>query len=209
MIQLTEIKKKFGNHLVLDIPSFALDNGIYWIRGLNGSGKTTLLKILSGIIPFQGDVRIDGTSLKKKPVAYRRLISFAEAEPLYPGYLTGWDIVELFASVRKEKKEIVEELLGLFQVHYYVRTPIGTYSSGMLKKLSLVLAFIGKPSLIMLDEPLVTLDSENIPRIYDLIKNYQQQFGTSFLITSHQDIPDSASLIRQTLVVENQTLQIL
>jgi ABC-2 type transport system ATP-binding protein len=85
MIQLTDLKKKFGNQPVLDIPSFSLDKGIYWIRGLNGSGKTTFLKILSGIVPFQGDVSLDGTSLRKKPVAYRRLISFAEAEPLYPG----------------------------------------------------------------------------------------------------------------------------
>ncbi len=207
MIQLIQVKKKFGDKLILDIPACSLEDGIYWIQGINGSGKTTLLKILSGIIPFSGDVLINNTSLKKKPVGYRKLISYAEAEPLYPGYLSGREIMELYAYIRKEKRQAVDELLELFRVQYYIQSPTGTYSSGMLKKLSLILAFIGRPAVILLDEPLVTLDADSGPRIYHLIKEYQGRYGTTFLLTSHQDFPDTESLIKGRLLVEDQTLR--
>lgn len=209
MIELKSLQKKFGDNVVLDIPSFKLTEGIYWIKGINGSGKTTLLKILLGTIPFKGDVLINNISQKNKPVDYRRLISYAEAEPLYPGFLKGQEILDLYTSVKKEKEETIKELLELLQVHYYIKTATGTYSSGMLKKLSLILAFVGKPKVILLDEPLVTLDAASIPRVYNLIKEYHEKFGTTFLLTSHQDFIDTESFINNKLLVENKTIQFI
>jgi ABC-2 type transport system ATP-binding protein len=206
MIELAKVNKNFGSKLILDIPAFELDNGIYWIQGINGSGKTTFLKILSGIIPFSGDVSVNSTSLKKKPVDYRKLVSYAEAEPLYPAYLSGQEIIDFYAYIKKEKKKDIDTLVELFRAEYYINLPIGTYSSGMLKKLSLILAFVGRPQLILLDEPLVTLDAETIPSMYNLVKESHLQFGTSFLVTSHQDFPDNEGIIKRKIIVENQTL---
>ena len=209
MLEIKSLQKKFGDNIVLDIPSFKLNEGIYWIKGINGSGKTTLLKILSGIIPFKGDVVINNVSQKNKPVDYRKFISYAEAEPLYPGFLNGQEILDLYTSVKKEKQETINELLELLQVHYYIKTATGTYSSGMLKKLSLILAFVAKPKVILLDEPLVTLDAASIPRVYQLIKKYHEKFGTTFLLTSHQDFIDTDSFINNKLLVENKTIQFI
>src|ERR1700742_4709748 len=111
MIQLTALQKKFSSRLILDVPHFSIDPGVYWIKGVNGSGKTTLLKMLAGVIPFKGDISINGISQKKSPVAYRRLISYAEAEPLYPSYLRGQDILDLYLAIRKDKNNLAAEMM--------------------------------------------------------------------------------------------------
>ena len=88
MLELKDIKKLYNYKLVLEIPSLKLENRIYWVKGENGSGKTTLLKIIAGLLPFEGAVIFNKTGLKNEPLAYRKLISWAEAEPLFPSFLT-------------------------------------------------------------------------------------------------------------------------
>ena len=89
----------------------------------------------------------------------------------------------------------------------YVHEPVGTYSSGMLKKLSLVLAFLGQPTCIVLDEPLTTLDAEAIPVLCSWITNQQAQQGTSFLLSSHQAFAAESLPIMQKLRIEHATLR--
>ena len=93
MLELKNIKKSYNSKLVLQKDALQLDKGIYWVKGANGSGKTTLLKIIAGLLPFEGDILVDQTSQKNNPVDYRQKISWAEAEPLYPSFLTGNDLM--------------------------------------------------------------------------------------------------------------------
>jgi ABC-2 type transport system ATP-binding protein len=185
MLSIKNVKKEYGDHLVLDIPHLQFENGLFWVKGANGSGKSTLLKIISGMIPFGGEVNLDGVDLRKQPTDYRRLVNYVEAEPLYPPFLTGQDLISFFISTRMANKEEVDELVQKFNIHSFIKNPIGTYSSGMVKKLSLVLAFIGRPTYILLDEPLVTIDKESVPILYELVKLYFGR-GVSFIFTSHQ-----------------------
>jgi ABC-2 type transport system ATP-binding protein len=185
MLSIKNLKKEYGTHLILDIPQLQFESGLFWLKGNNGSGKSTLLKIISGIIPFDGEVNIDGVDLRKHPTDYRRLVNYVEAEPLYPSFLTGQDLVSFFILTRMANKEEVEELVQKFNIHSFIKNPIGTYSSGMVKKLSLVLAFIGRPKYILLDEPLVTIDKESVPILYELVKLYFGR-GVNFVFTSHQ-----------------------
>ena len=87
MLLLDHISKSY-DHLLFDIPSLQIDDGIAWIKGANGSGKTTLLKITAGLVPFAGDAILQKISLKNNPVLYRKHIGWAEAEPL-PWILVG------------------------------------------------------------------------------------------------------------------------
>jgi ABC-2 type transport system ATP-binding protein len=185
MLSIKNLKKEYGTHVILDIPQLQFESGLFWLKGNNGSGKSTLLKIISGIIPFDGEVNIDGVDLRKHPTDYRRLVNYVEAEPLYPPFLTGQDLVSFFISTRMANKEEVDELVQKFNIHSFIKNPIGTYSSGMVKKLSLVLAFIGRPKYILLDEPLVTIDKESVPILYELVKLYFGR-GVNFVFTSHQ-----------------------
>jgi ABC-2 type transport system ATP-binding protein len=95
------------------------------------------------------------------------------------------------------------EVLG---VNVYWKTPIGTYSSGMLKKVSLLTAFLGQPKLIMLDEPLITIDERSAQIVHELVKEYSENQGVNFLLSSHQDFRLEKLAIKNTYLVENQTI---
>lgn len=185
MLSIKNLRKEYGTHLILDIPHLQFEKGLFWVKGANGSGKSTLLKIISGMIPFDGEVNIDEVDLRKQPTDYRRLVNYVEAEPLFPPFLTGVDLISFFISTRLASQDEGDALVQKFNIGSFIKYPIGTYSSGMVKKLSLVLAFIGQPKYILLDEPLVTIDKESVPILYDLVKLYLNR-GVNFVFTSHQ-----------------------
>ena len=205
MIRLHQVEKRYDGKSVLKIPELQIEKGIYWVSGINGSGKTTFLKILAGITPFNGDAFLNDISIKKQPVDYRRLVSFAEAEPLYPSFITGSDLVSFYQDIRRASDQRVNKLIAFSGLGQNLETQIGTYSSGMVKRLSLLLAFIGHVSLILLDEPLATLDVEAVHSLPDLINEYKQEYGTSFIFSSHQPFL-SETLVNRELVITGQTI---
>src|SRR5476651_2831667 len=101
MLHFNKFQKFYGNYPALKIDDLVIEPGIYWIKGVNGSGKSTLLKSIAGILTFSGDILLgNNISIKKQPVAYRKLVNFAEAEPVFPEFLTGREMVDLFASAK-------------------------------------------------------------------------------------------------------------
>lgn len=189
VLRLKHVIKAYEDHVVLDIPDLQLDYGTYWLLGGNGAGKTTTMKVMAGLIPCQGEIWV-GTDIesKKQPVQFRRLVNYAEAEPVYPGFLTGNDLVSLYLKTKGNGYKNLEELIRMLGVHTFIHRPVSGYSSGMLKKLSLVLAFAGKPQVILLDEPLITLDVQTVPMIYDLVEEFHTKYKVTFCITSHQPV---------------------
>lgn len=205
MFEINQVLKKYEQHTVLQIPSLTIGEGIHWLKGTNGTGKSTFMKMISGMIPFEGEIQLDGIDLKQNPVLYKRQISYAEAEPLYPEFLTGEDLIAFYHTVRKSDQKESEDLIARFGIAGYFKNPTGTYSSGMAKKLSLVLAFIGKTKFILLDEPFVTLDVATVQTLINTIKEFQQQ-GRHFIFTSHQS-PETAALpITTSMIAENNTI---
>ena len=208
MLQFTHFSKTYHGRTVLRIDSFVFAPGIYWIQGANGSGKSTLLKSIAGMTPFEGDILLAGQlSVKKQAVAYRRLVNFAEAEPVFPEFLTGLELIHLFKAAKNGPPHQEDFYLESLQMTSYVHEPVGTYSSGMLKKLSLVLAFLGRPTCILLDEPLTTLEAAAIPVLCSWIANQQVQKGTSFLLSSHQALTGELLPVMRKLLVEQATLR--
>ncbi len=207
MIHLQQVQKKYSQRLILNIPEFKLDKGIYWIYGVNGSGKTTFLKIIAGMIPFDGEAYINNISLKKSGVNYRKQVSYAEAEPVYPSYITGRDLVLFYQDIRKAPQQQVNSLISFSGLYPHLHNPIGTYSSGMVKRLSLLLAFIGNAPLILLDEPLATLDTEAVHALPELINEYRQQYGCSFIFSSHQPFLSAALTIDKNFSITDHTIQ--
>lgn len=186
VISLQSVKKSYQDVPVLDIPFLSLPHGIYWLQGENGAGKTTCMKVMCGLIPFKGEIILnEQVSNRLQPEAFRRLINYAEAEPLYPSFLTGRDLLELYIGTKGGDRQQVMQLCEQLGVHIYLNNPVSTYSSGMLKKLSLLLAFVGKPAIILLDEPLITIDSHALGILYELIRTFHDA-GVTFCITSHQ-----------------------
>jgi ABC-2 type transport system ATP-binding protein len=203
MIILSDVKKSYGSRTILNIPDLEIPTGIHWLQGGNGIGKTTLMKVLAGIHPFEGQVQIDGVVLQNKPVAYRQLVAYAEAEPLFPEFLTGTELIRFVQQTRKASDQQVNDLLTDLGIADFIKHPVGTYSSGMLKKLSLLMSFIGDMKLILLDEPLVTLDITFIPKLLSLIDT-RYKAGASFIISSHQPLPDTYFTCTGILTIEDQ-----
>jgi ABC-2 type transport system ATP-binding protein len=208
MLHFDQVYKTYNQQAVLEISHLKLEKSIYWLQGINGSGKTTLLSMLAGRTPFRGDIRLDNINLRQNPLSYRHLVNFAEAEPLYPEFITGSELVRFYQDIRKAAPVQTDMLIRLFQLHRILPKPIETYSSGMVKKLSLLLAFIGKPSLILLDEPLATLDEESAHILPGLISAYFKEFNTSFIFSSHQPFKCNNQQIKNLLITD-QSLQLV
>lgn len=204
MLELEGLKKTYNSHLILDIKKLKLSAGIYWINGKNGSGKTTLMKILAGVIPFEGSVALHAVDLIKEPIAYRRQINYADAEPLYPSFLTGKELLKFVQAARKDSDINVQALIDIWEIRGFMNDRIETYSSGMIKKLSLALVFIGNTRLVLLDEPLITLEDSALPILFKLMSD-RAKVGTSFLFTSHQSFPESEIPLIGKIMIENQT----
>lgn len=208
MLTISNFKKSYNYHLIVQIDKLEIEPGIHWFRGVNGSGKSTFFKSVAGLLPFEGQIVLqDKFDIRKNGVDYRLRVNYAEAEPLYPDYLTGKDLIKFIADAKKSPKGQTEKLIEALQIGDFVANQVGTYSSGMLKKLSLVLAFLGNPSIIMLDEPLVTIDTQAVANMYAIIKEYQQK-GVTFLLSSHQDFKFDELSIKQTYLVKDKTINI-
>lgn len=209
MLHFTQFQKLYNDFPALKIDDLLINPGIYWVKGVNGSGKSTLLKSIAGILSFNGDIILNqNISIKKQPVAYRKLVNFAEAEPLFPEFLTGMEMVDLFASAKDAPPEQAQYFIESMKMQAYIARPIGTYSSGMLKKLSLVLAFLGNPKLILLDEPLITIDTESLKILNQWINIQHRDHGVSFMLSSHQPLDADGFSNAFVLTVAEQTLRI-
>ncbi|QNK62230.1 ABC transporter ATP-binding protein [Pedobacter sp. PAMC26386] len=207
MLQFVNFQKSYDNFPALKIDDVVIDPGIYWIRGANGSGKSTLLKTIAGILDFKGDILLNSNiSVKKQTMAFRKRVNFAEAEPIFPEFLTGKEMVRLFSSAKGGEKTQADYYIESMKMQTYINRPIGTYSSGMLKKLSLLLAFLGKPEIILLDEPLITVDVESLETLYQWIAEKHSQDKISFLLASHQPLENLVLPAVKEILIENQTL---
>lgn len=206
MLELKNLKKVYHTKTILHIDSFYLEKGIYHVTGANGAGKTTLLKMIAGLLPFDGDIAFQNISQKKSPVHYRQQLSWAEAEPLYPSFLTGNDLLGLYRHIRNVQEIETDRLVQSFNMTDYINEPIGAYSAGMTKKLSLLLAFTGLPSICLLDEPFITLDEDSATFINDLIIGEHRRRGTTFIISSHQETDLSLSGSCKKLSITNHTI---
>jgi ABC-2 type transport system ATP-binding protein len=205
MLRLTNFKKSYNESLILSIPQLEFRPGIHWIKGANGSGKSTLFKCIAGQIPFEGEIDLGDLNQKRNPLLYRKLINVAEAEPLYPGFLTSKDLVRFIGKAKHATREQQQLIVKRFGVDSFFEKPCEAYSSGMLKKLSLTMAFLGNPALIILDEPIITLDEAARNTLYEIIAEYQEK-GISFLISSHQRIENSPFAITSSFQIQNKTL---
>ena len=206
MLNLSNVKKYYNKRLILEIPHLVIENGIFWIKGANGSGKTTLLKMIAGLLPFEGEIQLNQISINISPVEYRQNISWAEAEPLYPDFLTGMDLLLLYRTIRRVSKNDINILIEIFKMTEYVNTKIGTYSAGMTKKLSLALAFLGRQKLIILDEALITLDTDSLSSLCSLILENYKSGKASFILSSHQGLDSRLLAHAKELTVVNQTV---
>lgn len=189
LLTVSNLTKAYAGRTVLTLPELHLPPGIHYFRGSNGSGKTTFFRTVAGLLPFSGQITLDDRyEISRDPVAYRLRVNYAEAEPVYPDFLTPRDLAGFVGRAKRAPIGQVDELTDVLSVKPFWTQPTGTFSSGMLKKVSLLLALLGAPRLVLLDEPLTTLDGSTAARLFDYIGHLRADRDVSFYLTSHQDV---------------------
>ena len=206
MLDIKDFSKSYSGEEIIAIQSLALDAGTYWIQGENGSGKTTLFRALAGLHTCRGKVTISGVELHEHPIEYRRMINYSEAEPIYPDFLTPKELIRFVGSTKGASRNQQEYYSTLFGVKHFIEKPCGALSSGMLKKLSITLAFLGEPSVLILDEPFITLDEKAREVLLSAIHERSVQQKVIFLISSHQTFATTEVSVDKTFLIKNKRI---
>lgn len=188
VVEVRHLVQKFGKRVVLDDVSFTIGRGeILGLLGPSGSGKTTLVKTIAAVGEYSGgEVLVLGRKMPDYGTI-ARIGYMAQADALYHD-LTGYDnlvfFAELFGVKGAKRKQRIGELLELVQLSEHAKRPVQTYSGGMKRRLSLAVALLHEPEILILDEPTVGIDPV-------LRKDFWREFlrlkeqGVSILITTH------------------------
>ena len=179
---------------------------VYGFIGHNGAGKTTTLKCIAGILNFnEGEILIDGHSVKKEELLCKSIIAYIPDNPDLPEYLTGIqylnfisDIYGISESVRTEN---IKKYAEMFEITSALGDLISSYSHGMKQKLAIVSAWIRSPRLMLLDEPFVGLDPKAAVILKTLMKELCASGGAVFFSTHVLDVAEK--LCNKIAVIKN------
>lgn len=159
---------------------------IYGFLGPNGSGKTTTLSLLLGLLKMQeGNIEIFGKELKSNRIdILKRVGSLIETPSLY-GHLTAKENLEVYRHIYGASKERVNEVLKIIELDYTGKKTVKKFSLGMKQRLSIALALLPNPELLVLDEPSNGLDPAGIIELRKLIRKLNKAYGMTIVISSH------------------------
>lgn len=190
MLEVKNMVKTFGKRKALDGLSFHLEKGeIYGLLGPNGAGKTTTLKILAGLLLFDGgEIWVKGEIYHRDNTELKRLISYVPDEGFVYEKLSGEEHLHFYADLYKIPQSAREDKFNFFFKYFefesYRHELVEAYSSGTKQKLLLSQAFLVEPQILLLDEPLASID----PLVARKFKNYLKEIsrgGTVVLFATH------------------------
>jgi ABC-2 type transport system ATP-binding protein len=214
-LSVKNLKKTIGKKEIIKGISFDLMEGeVFGFLGPNGAGKTTTIRMLVGLIkPTSGSVEIGGYNIENHFFeAMKNLGCIVENPELYP-YLSGWDnllhFVRMLNDVGEERITEVTQLVGLTdRIHDKVKT----YSLGMRQRLGIAQALLGRPKVLILDEPTNGLDPAGIREMRQFIRFLAESEGLSVLVSSHllseiQLLCDRVAIISKGKVIRTDTVE--
>ncbi|ETT63618.1 MULTISPECIES: ABC transporter ATP-binding protein [Paenibacillus] len=165
MLTIRHFTKSYkGGKKAVDDLSLVVERGdIYGFIGHNGAGKTTTIRAVVGVLDFeQGEIEIDGISIKKDPLACKAKLAYIPDNPDLYDHLTGIQylnfIGDLFSVSGANRERLIGQYGDAFQLTASLGDLISSYSHGMKQKLAIISALIHEPKLLVLDEPFVGLD---------------------------------------------------
>lgn len=199
MLEVNHVTKRYGKNLANNDLSFKLEEGsITVLLGPNGAGKSTIMKSIIGFLRYEGDIKIGGMDNKSKEA--RKILGYIPEMPaLYPN-LTVSEHMEFVARAYKLKdyKAYADELLETFELSDKKKKFGDELSKGMQQKLNICLGLLTKPSMILMDEPMIGLDPHAILKLKEMIENLRAE-GRTALISTH--IIDSVDMLWDRAII--------
>ena len=206
MIEVKNVTKKYGNFVAVDNISFNIKEGeIIGLLGPNGAGKSTTMNMITGFIEqTEGEIIIDGYDMLKKPKKAKKEIGYMpEGVPLYTD-LTVKEFVSYMAQIkkvdRKIRKEQIEKTIEETGLKDVEKKLIKNLSRGYKQRVSMAGALVGKPKILILDEPTVGLDPKQITEIRELIK----KLGKTHTVILSSHILSEVSQICNKVIIINK-----
>ncbi len=189
ILEVKNLKKKFGDFVAIEDISFTLEEGqILGFLGPNGAGKsTTIYSILGLIEPDFGTISIFGKDLKKNRSEILKQVNYAAAEFNLPWNLSLWECLLVYGTIYEvpNVKKRINQILEIFEMTYLKDKVMRDLSLGQRTRSNLCKALLNKPRLLLLDEPMASMDPDVVDKGITLIKQIQKEDGISILYTSH------------------------
>lgn len=196
-VELREVTKRYNEIVAVNNISLSIDKGeIFALLGPNGSGKSTTLKMLLGLVePTAGSISVLGLDVKKDPVGVKKQVGYVPESPDVYEFLTGIEYLDFIGDIYSmpvaEKQQRIIEYLKALELKGREGDMMNSYSDGMKKKISLISAFLHKPKLLILDEPLNALDPRSARIVKDFLYELKAQGVTTILSTHVLEIAEA------------------
>ena len=217
MIEIKKVTKKYGDKKALDEVSFTVEDGdIFAFIGHNGAGKTTLIKSIVGIHDFdEGDILIDGMSIKEKPVECKKLMAFVPDNPETYEHMKAIDYINFICDMydvdSKTREENIKKYSKLFGMEDKLNDTIDSYSHGMKQKVVLISALAHDPKILIMDEPFVGLDPKAVFDIKEVLNEMVKEKKIVFYSTHILDVAEKlcsrVAIIKQGKIVKSGSMK--
>ena len=217
MLKIEHLTKVYGGKKAVDDLSLHIQPGeIYGFIGHNGAGKTTTLKSVVGILQFdEGEITIDGISIRERPLACKKKFAYIPDNPDLYDFMTGIKYLNFIADVfgvdENIRQERIRKYAELFELTNDLGQPIAAYSHGMKQKLAIIAAWMHDPKLIIMDEPFVGLD----PKASHLLKGMMREVcdnGGAIFFSTHvlevaEKLCDKVAIIKGGKLIRSGTME--
>ena len=217
MLRIENLTKVYGDKRAVDHLSLHIKPGeIYGFIGHNGAGKTTTLKSCCGILRFdQGEIYIDGISMKEQPLECKARIAYIPDNPDLYEFMTGIQFLNFVADVFKvsvsDRQSRIRQYAEAFELTADLAQPISAYSHGMKQKLAIISALIHEPKLIIMDEPFVGLDPKASHLLKEIMREICHQGGAIFFSTHVLEVAeklcDKVAIIKGGNLIKSGTME--
>lgn len=190
-IDVTELTRLYGTFAAVNNISFFVPAGtIFGLLGPNGAGKSTTIKMLTTLLPpTAGSAKVFGYDIMQDPSKVREKIGYVSQAISADGDLTGYENIllstKLYGLDRTYREERIREVLKFMKLEDVSDMLVSRYSGGMIRRLEIAQALVHNPQVLFLDEPSIGLDPAARKNIWQYIRQWKEQYGTTIFITTH------------------------
>lgn len=218
MLEISHFSKSYGEGVkAADDVSLHVEEGdIYGFIGHNGAGKSTTIRAVVGVLDFtEGDIYIDGHSVKEEPMACKRVTAYIPDNPDLYENLTGIQYLNFVADVfgigAAEREARIKKYAGMFEITEALGDLISSYSHGMKQKVAIISALIHEPRLLVLDEPFVGLDPKATFTLKGIMHEMCQK-GTAVFFSTHvldvaEKLCNKVAIIKRGRIIDSGTME--